>query len=74
LVRCGQPEVLPPGPRFVYITLFDVGKNTNLEFHNEILCICKAFTLQGELTSTKVNLTESIWGLTRRYNWVLLLK
>jgi len=35
---------------------------------------CKAFTLQGELTSTKVNLTESIRGLTRRYNWVLLLK
>jgi len=36
--------------------------------------MCKAFTLQGELTSTKVNLTESIRRLTRRYKWVLLLK
>ena len=36
MVWCGHLEVLPPGPRFVYITLFDVLKNTNFLFCNEI--------------------------------------
>jgi len=35
LVWCGHLEGLPPGPRFAYITLFDVLKSTNFEFCNE---------------------------------------
>ena len=35
MVWRGHLEVLPPGPRFAYITLFDVLKNTNFEFCNE---------------------------------------
>ncbi len=39
MVWCGHLDVLPPGLRFVYIILFNVLKNTNLEFHNEIQSI-----------------------------------
>ena len=41
LVWCRQPEL-----RFVYITLFDVVKNTNLELCNKILCITPNFIRQ----------------------------
>ena len=36
MVWCGHPVVLLPGPRFAYITLFDVLKNTNFEIYNEV--------------------------------------
>ena len=37
---------MPLGPRFVYITFFDVVKNTNFELHNEILNIPPNFIRQ----------------------------
>ena len=36
MVWRGHLEVLPPGPRFAYITLFDILKNTKFEFCNEV--------------------------------------
>jgi hypothetical protein len=54
-------EELPPGPRFVYITFFDVVKNTNFEFRNEIWSISHNFNRQI-YWKQQLKFIDQLWG------------